>query len=192
MSDDDDDSSDFERRAKRVFDDSVAALDAATRSRLTQARYRALEERSRRATAAGARRSCRRERWPRRRSSRGSSCGSQPPATDAVQAAPLGDLEILLGEEDLEMLDEEIEFYGWLEEQPEFANGRQRRLMRSASVPRCWRSAAAGSRARTRAGSRAGAPEPRARISTFSSTSALGPKRTTSGSRSRNGRRTTG
>ena len=33
----------------------------------------------------------------------------------------LGDLEILLGEEDLEMLDEEIEFYGWLEEQPEFA-----------------------------------------------------------------------
>ena len=28
-----------------LFDDSVAALDAATRSRLTQARYRALEER---------------------------------------------------------------------------------------------------------------------------------------------------
>jgi len=32
------------------------------------------------------------------------------------------DLEILLGEEDLEMLDEELEFYGWLEAQPEFAN----------------------------------------------------------------------
>ena len=44
-----------------------------------------------------------------------------PPASDAVQAAALGDLEILLGEEDLEMLDEELEFYGWLEEQPEFA-----------------------------------------------------------------------
>jgi hypothetical protein len=40
-----------------------------------------------------------------------------------VQSAPLGDLEILLGEEDLEMLDEELEFYGWLEEQPEFAKG---------------------------------------------------------------------
>ena len=35
----------FERRTKRLFDDSVAALDAATRSRLTQARHRALEER---------------------------------------------------------------------------------------------------------------------------------------------------
>ena len=30
-----------------------------------------------------------------------------------------GDLEILLGDEDLQMLNEEIEFYGWLEEQPE-------------------------------------------------------------------------
>jgi hypothetical protein len=38
-----------------------------------------------------------------------------------VQSAALGDLEILLGDEDLEMLDEELEFYGWLEEQPEFA-----------------------------------------------------------------------
>jgi hypothetical protein len=47
----------------------------------------------------------------------------QPPrAVDDVQAASLGDLEILLGEEDLEMLGEELEFYGWLEEQPEFAN----------------------------------------------------------------------
>jgi hypothetical protein len=45
-----------------------------------------------------------------------------PPASDAVRATPLADLEILLGEEDLEMLDEELEFYGWLEEQPEFAD----------------------------------------------------------------------
>ena len=44
------------------------------------------------------------------------------PANDELQTAQLTDLEILLGEEDLEMLDEEIEFYGWLEEQPEFAN----------------------------------------------------------------------
>ncbi len=47
-----------------------------------------------------------------------------PPATDAVASAPLDDLEILLGEEDLEMLDEELEFYGWLEEQPELRCGR--------------------------------------------------------------------
>ena len=39
-----------------------------------------------------------------------------------TERAPLPDLEILLGEEDLEMLDEELEFYGWLEEQPEFAD----------------------------------------------------------------------
>jgi hypothetical protein len=49
--------------------------------------------------------------------------GQAPPAGDPrLQAASLGDLEILLGEEDLEMLDEELEFYGWLEEQPEFAD----------------------------------------------------------------------
>jgi hypothetical protein len=41
--------------------------------------------------------------------------------SDDVREAPLADLDILLGEEDLEMLDEELEFYGWLEEQPEFA-----------------------------------------------------------------------
>jgi hypothetical protein len=42
----------------------------------------------------------------------------EPPPADS-----LGDLEILLAEEDLEMLDEDLDFYGWLEEQPEFANG---------------------------------------------------------------------
>ena len=121
MSDDNDRSS-FERRTKRAFDDSVAALDAATRSKLTQARYRALEEQ----TSA------------RDRGFRSSLLPAGAVAATALvaflvvwqatppapvpQAAALGDLEILLGEEDLQMLDEEIEFYGWLEEQPEFAN----------------------------------------------------------------------
>ena len=121
MSDDNGDSK-FERRTKRAFDDSVAALDAATRSKLTQARYRALEEQ----TSA------------RDRGFRSSLLPAGTVAATALvaflvvwqatppapvpQAAALGDLEILLGEEDLEMLDEEIEFYGWLEEQPEFAN----------------------------------------------------------------------
>ena len=121
MSDNKDDSN-FERRTKRVFDDSVAALGAATRSKLTQARYRALEEQ----TAA------------RDRGFRSSLLPAGAVAATALvaflvvwqatppapvpQAASLGDLEILLGEEDLQMLDEEIEFYGWLEEQPEFAN----------------------------------------------------------------------
>ena len=118
---DDVNSGGFERRTKRVFDDSVAALDAATRSQLTQARYRALEE----AKAA------RHRGWRWSLIPAGTIAATAlvvwftvwqvPPATDTVASAPLGDLEILLGEEDLEMLDEELEFYGWLEEQPEFA-----------------------------------------------------------------------
>lgn len=116
------DSSEFERRAKRAFDDSVAALDAATRSRLTQARHRALDEQTH----------GRDGRWLSTLVPAGAAAAlavvawfliwQLPPVTGVVQEASLGDLEILLGEEDLEMLDEELEFYGWLEEQPEFAN----------------------------------------------------------------------
>jgi hypothetical protein len=115
------DDGDFERRAKRVFDDSVAALDAATRSKLTQARYRALEEQA----------SARDRGWRSALLPAGTVAATalvawlalwQQPTTPDVQQAQLGDLEILLGEEDLEMLDEELEFYGWLEAQPEFAN----------------------------------------------------------------------
>jgi hypothetical protein len=114
------DSGDFERRSKRVFDDSVAALDAATRSQLTQARYRALEERQ-----VGSGRTS--SRWLLPLGSVAATAlvvwlafWQAPPPAETVQQTALGDLEILLGEEDLEMLDEELEFYGWLEEQPEF------------------------------------------------------------------------
>jgi len=120
---------DFERRAKEAFDRSVAALDAATRSRLTQARHRALAELSK----SGARRGWQWSLVPagavaaatlvavavlvlQRNDSVGTQLASSPT-----------DMEILLGEEDLEMYDEEIEFYAWLEEQPELtppaANG---------------------------------------------------------------------
>jgi hypothetical protein len=112
---------DFERSAKRAFDDSVAALDAATRSRLTQARHRALEElppqRERGVRAwwlpAGTLAATALVAWL--------VTWQAPPEREGLQAAQLGDLEILLGEEDLEMLDEELEFYSWLEEQPEFS-----------------------------------------------------------------------
>ena len=117
------DRSNFELRAKRTFDDSVAALDAATRSKLTQARYRALEEQ-----ASARDRGFRSTLLPA-----GTVAATALVALlvvwqlprggdDGLQAPQVGDLEILLGEEDLKMLDEEIEFYGWLEEQPEFAN----------------------------------------------------------------------
>lgn len=114
---------DFERETKRVFDASVAGLDAATRSRLTQARFKALEQQ-----AASAR--ARDWRWSLLPAGTVAATAlvawlvvMQPAPSEDVHAASLGDLEILLGEEDLEMLDEELEFYGWLEEQPEFADG---------------------------------------------------------------------
>jgi hypothetical protein len=114
-------SNDFERRTKRLFDESVGALDAATRSRLTQARHRALEERVSRdrgwvwsLVPAGAVAATALVAW---------LVVWQAPQPNDLQTAQLTDLEILLGEEDIEMLDEELEFYGWLEEQPEFVDG---------------------------------------------------------------------
>jgi hypothetical protein len=110
----------FERETKRAFDESVAGLDAATRSRLTRARYRALEELKPRRSRA----------WGFTLVPAGTLAAvalvawfvQQPPVVDGLQDESLGDLEILLAEEDLEMLDEDLDFYGWLEEQPEFAN----------------------------------------------------------------------
>jgi len=123
MSNENDANGNFERRTKRAFDDSVAALDAATRSKLTQARYRALEEQS----------SAPDRGWRLSLVPAGTVAATAlvawlvmwqqpPPVQNLQQVSQLGDLEILLGEEDLEMLDEDIEFYGWLEAQPEFAN----------------------------------------------------------------------
>jgi hypothetical protein len=113
------------RRTKRLFDDSVAGLDAATRSRLNRARQRALAELAPAKTSGW--------RWSLVPAGGVAVAAvmalllvwqpQQEPPTEAglQQVAALGDLEILLGEEDLEMLNQEIEFYGWLEEQPEFA-----------------------------------------------------------------------
>jgi hypothetical protein len=116
---------DFERRSKALFDESVAALDGATRSRLTQARYRALAKRASRARTlrwtllpAGAVAAAVMA-WLLVPALQPSSPGA---GAEQMAAAPLGDLEILLAEEDLEMLDEDLDFYGWLEEQPEFVD----------------------------------------------------------------------
>ncbi|HZF28630.1 MAG TPA: hypothetical protein VE907_05915 [Gammaproteobacteria bacterium] len=119
---------DLERRAKRAFDDSVGALDAATRSRLTQARYRALQE-----LAAGRRSAW--LGWLRLPTSPLAPAGALAavalaalllvwraellPSEAILEGPPVADLDILLGDEDLEMLDEDLEFYAWLEEQPE-------------------------------------------------------------------------
>jgi hypothetical protein len=122
---------DLERRAKRAFDDSVGAIDAATRSRLTQARYRALQELEpgRRSGWLGS------WRLPDFMSSpvpAGALAAvalaavllvwrGQFPHEPRLEGPPVADLDILLGDEDLEMLDEDLEFYAWLEEQPELS-----------------------------------------------------------------------
>lgn len=114
----------FEARTKQVFDRSVSEIDAPTRSRLTQARHRALQELSSR--------SAWRSTWHWSFAPAGALAAAAlvaflvfrqgEPVTDLTLQAAAGDLEILLGEEELEMLDEELEFYAWLEEQPEFAS----------------------------------------------------------------------
>ena len=119
----DDDRNAFEDRAREVFERSVADLDARTRSKLTQARHRALNELDRPSIA---------RQW--------SSLRPQAAAVALVVAAvgagwlligtdgstvmvegiaEVDDVELLLGEDELELI-EELEFYAWLEEQPEF------------------------------------------------------------------------
>ncbi|HET7131827.1 MAG TPA: hypothetical protein VFJ95_06240 [Gammaproteobacteria bacterium] len=122
--------SDFEARAKHAFDESVAGIDAATRSRLTQARYRALQELDparRSPWRLAPRGSFRAARWLPAGALAAAAFAALllvwrgPLAPDArLEGPPLADLDILLGDEPLEMLDEDLEFYAWLEEQPEW------------------------------------------------------------------------
>ena len=116
---------DFEERTKLLFEQSVAALDGQTRSKLTQARYRALQELSERTRPA----------WSRSWLPAGAVVaavalmglmlwqGRMEPLNDSdFDVAAVTDLEILLGEEELDMI-EELEFYAWLEEQAELTSG---------------------------------------------------------------------
>jgi hypothetical protein len=113
----------FEQRTKQLFDDGVTGLDAATRSRLTRARHRALEQ------LAPAK-----VRWRWSFVPAGGVAVAaalavllfvhpRPQTEMGLQASSISDLEILFSEEDLQMLDEDMEFYGWLEEQPELKGG---------------------------------------------------------------------
>ena len=99
-------------RAGDLFDESVAALDAETRSRLNRSRQRALAEMGRGRPA-----------WVRWTPAFGATAAAAvavvlitgTPTMDLVEApASASDLDILLDEESLEML-EELEFYSWIE-----------------------------------------------------------------------------
>ena len=110
-----------EERTKLLFDESVSSLDPQTRSNLTQARYRALEELEGSAPAGW------RPRWiPAGVLAAGVLVvvmlwQGQPavsPEAPAFDVAALSDLEIILGDGDLGLL-QELEFYAWLDEQAE-------------------------------------------------------------------------
>ena len=105
----------LERKARTVFADSVAATDAATRSRLTRARYRALAELA----------------SPPVRGARWLPAGAVaaallvtlllvrlPDRDTQLEMAAVTDLEIMLDADDLELI-EDLEFYAWLDEQLE-------------------------------------------------------------------------
>jgi hypothetical protein len=115
--------SDFERSAKQAFDASVRGVDAATRARLVAARERALENADRARSGLG---------WSWSLAPAGALAAAavvavlllanHPQSTElGMQQLSGGDLEILLGQEDLAMLDDDIDFYSWLEDQPDFA-----------------------------------------------------------------------
>ena len=108
--------SDFEDKARALFEDSVERLDASTRSKLTRARNRALDEVKQGAT---------RRRWIWAPAgglafaaivtvvigSGGLRSGGE---TDAVA---LEDIDIVADSENLDML-QDVEFYMWLDDEP--------------------------------------------------------------------------
>ena len=112
----------FERRTRELFDREVADLDAATRSKLNQARQRALSELDGPSSVFG---------FPLPQAALAAVAvaafggwlfmrgGLAPDEGIAPEFAAATDLEIMLAEDELEFL-EEIEFYAWLEAQPEF------------------------------------------------------------------------
>ena len=110
----DDLTEDLERKARALFDESVERLDGRTRSRLTQARNRAVDE-----LRSGAVR----RRWLR--GPAGLAAAMVVGAAVMLWAgvsrnpqfpgdAPLDDLAIVADAEDLELL-RDVEFYTWLE-----------------------------------------------------------------------------
>ena len=104
----------LEQRAKALFEESVDRIDARTRSKLTQARYAALDEIKKGST-----------QWRWLRAPVGGLAavalvavvivtwqGYRGPSEPAV---PLDDFDIVADAENLEML-QDVEFYAWLDE----------------------------------------------------------------------------
>ncbi|MGB5333641.1 MAG: hypothetical protein WBM80_15205 [Woeseiaceae bacterium] len=102
----------FERQVKATFDESVDKLDAATLSQLNRGRHEALAELQRPGY-----------RWSQWMPATGVAAAvlvavillqSPTGVDDFPDAANVTDMEILLGEDSIEML-EELEFYSWID-----------------------------------------------------------------------------
>ncbi len=120
----------LEQLSRELFDASVANLDARTRSRLNQARQAALDAARGPAAVSPV-------RWLVPVGSAAAlglvvltsaqfmrASNEAPVAEEAnVVASTVDDLEILTSSDELEML-QDVEFYAWLETQPEAASGR--------------------------------------------------------------------
>ena len=103
---------DFGKKLKATFDESVDSLDAATLSRLNRSRHAALAELARP-----------RPRWSRWVPATGVAAAvvlsfvllqSPRDSSDVAHAVSVTDMEILLGEDSIEML-EDLEFYSWID-----------------------------------------------------------------------------
>ncbi len=101
----------FAQEAKTLFDGSVDDLDASTLSTLNQGRHRALAELK-----------ARPEQWLRWVPAAGMAAAAllavmvilpDPVVVEPMPAA-VSDIEILLGEDSIEML-EDLEFYAWID-----------------------------------------------------------------------------
>lgn len=112
---------DLETGSRAAYRDSLAEIDGATQSRLTQARHRALDELPKRRrligwgwVPAGAAAAAVVMAW---------LLVSPGPGLEVERVATTpDDLEILLGEDELEMIDE-LEFYAWIDELDELQDG---------------------------------------------------------------------
>ena len=109
-----DDTRGIEARARQLFDGSVGRLDGATRSRLTRARYAALAELERPRLRVGS--------WLPAGAIAAAAMlavmlwtqqGPTGSAVPVLAAAPADDFELLTLGDDLDMLDEDVEFYAW-------------------------------------------------------------------------------
>lgn len=102
----------FEKKVKAVFDESVDALDAATLSKLNRSRHEALAELQRP-----------KHQWSSWMPATGVAAAVlvavvllESPAVvrDLNGTTAATDMEILLGEDSIEML-EDLEFYSWID-----------------------------------------------------------------------------